>query len=325
MEGKYKALIIISCICLGSIVGLEIYNSYIDTTTNTGDDNDDDNGDTIPYIPRTSPLIINHTHAHKGNLTSISDSWISYAKGNLSIAYFHTSHGSQLTTGMSPLGTFMGRTHFYGFNASGTGGALKLFEPDEDDGYPYDIRDLSDYVNGFDDTTRSFLSSHSGYNVIMWSWCSMETNLDDVDTYLENMNQLEHEYPGIQFVYMTGHLNGWGESGSVHIANERVREYCLINNKILYDFANIESYDPDDKYWLDKYSDDNCTYDGNGNNMIDEEDRINYNWAIEWQEAHTEDIDWYDCSCAHSQALNGNMKAYAAWYLFAKLAGWEEN
>ena len=32
---------------------------------------------------------------------------------------------------------------------------------------------------------------------------------------------------------------------------------------------------------------------------------------------------YYNCSPAHTHAVNGNMKAYAFWYLFARLAGWE--
>ncbi len=34
-------------------------------------------------------------------------------------------------------------------------------------------------------------------------------------------------------------------------------------------------------------------------------------------------MDWFNCSPAHTQALNGNLKAYAAWYLWASLAGWD--
>lgn len=37
---------------------------------------------------------------------------------------------------------------------------------------------------------------------------------------------------------------------------------------------------------------------------------------------NTRGIDWLDCPSAHSQPLNANMKAYAAWWLFARLAGW---
>jgi hypothetical protein len=33
-------------------------------------------------------------------------------------------------------------------------------------------------------------------------------------------------------------------------------------------------------------------------------------------------VDWYSCSSAHSEPLNANRKACAAWWLFARLAGW---
>jgi hypothetical protein len=44
---------------------------------------------------------------------------------------------------------------------------------------------------------------------------------------------------------------------------------------------------------------------------------------VDWQNDHTEGMDWYDCSSAHSVELNANRKAYAAWWLWARLAGWE--
>ena len=66
---------------------------------------------------------------------------------------------------------------------------------------------------------------------------------DDINNYLSQMNTLEGEYPGIQFVYMTGHLDGGGSSGTLHQNNNIIRNYCSTNNKILYDFADIERYD----------------------------------------------------------------------------------
>jgi hypothetical protein len=128
------------------------------------------------------------------------------------------------------------------------------------------------------------------------------------------MSELENDYPGVIFVYMTGHLDGTGESGNLHQRNEQIRQYCIDNNKVLYDFADIESYDPDGNYYLDKLANDNCDYDSDNNGTRDT------NWAIQWQNSHTEGIDWYSCSCAHSQSLNGNLKAYAAWYLFAHIS-----
>ena len=207
----------------------------------------------------------------------------------------------------------------YTFNNGGSGGALDLFEPDDDDGYPYGIRDLTGYTDQFHLTTSDFLDTNSQYNVVMWSWCGLDTSFSDIDEYLTNMNWLEQQYPSVSFVYMTGHLNGGGESGAVHLANERIRNYSIQNDKILYDFADIESYNPDDEYFLDKDADDGCYYDSDGNGSLDS------NWAIEWQDTHTQDVHWYSCSCAHSQPLNGNMKAYSAWYLFAVLAGWSGN
>ena len=68
---------------------------------------------------------------------------------------------------------------------------------------------------------------------------------------------------------------------------------------------------------MDKDADDNCDYDSDGNGSRDK------NWAIDWQNSHTINVDWYDCSPAHSQALNGNLKAYASWWLWAKLSGWD--
>ncbi len=45
-------------------------------------------------------------------------------------------------------------------------------------------------------------------------------------------------------------------------------------------------------------------------------------WAIDWQETHIEGVDCWLSGAAHSQHLNGNLKGYAAWWLWAALAGW---
>jgi hypothetical protein len=270
---------------------------------------DETNG---PAPVTDSTFIIGHNSATLGD---IPDEWINKAKTDLHIAYGHTSHGSQLITGMTGLENWKGQ--LYAWN----------------DGPASDQLDIDDYFVSGDlghlgDTawaasTRTYLNSpaNSDVNVVIWSWCGgvSDNTTDGINIYLNKMNALETSYPGVIFIYMTGHLDGTGTSGNLHLRNEQIRNYCRNNNKILYDFADIESYDPDGNYYLDKRANDNCDYDSDGNNILDK------NWAIDWQNAHTLNTDWYECSAAHSQALNGNLKAYAAWYLWARLAGWDGN
>ncbi len=75
-------------------------------------------------IKGSIPVIINHNTA---NINRIPTQWIDSAKSKLRIAYGHTSHGSQLTTGMEGLVSFKGDR--YRYDAAGTNGALTLKEP----------------------------------------------------------------------------------------------------------------------------------------------------------------------------------------------------
>ncbi len=253
------------------------------------------------------PTIIGHTST---KLASIPSEWIQAAKENLHIAYSHTSHGSQLTEGMSGLASFKGDT--YSWNNGGTGGALDLhdYAVAGDLGNP----DRTSWASG----TRAYLNANPDVNVIMWSWCGQVSDASeaDINTYLELMAALERDYPDVKFVYMTGHLDGTGLTGNLHKRNEQIRKFCSDNNKILYDFADIETYNPDGVYFGDKMPDDACAYDTNGDGSRDG------NWAIAWQNTHTQGTDWFNCSAAHTQPVNANMKAYAAWWMWARLAGW---
>ncbi|MFZ0452472.1 MAG: T9SS type A sorting domain-containing protein [Ignavibacteriaceae bacterium] len=266
----------------------------------------------ITYTSFGQGLIINHNCT---NINSIPYEWINTAKENLHIAYQHTSHGSQLISGMTGLQNWKGDQ--YAFNNGGSNEALDLHD--------YAIPGASDLGSpdrtSWAQATSDFLKdpNNSYVNVIIWSWCGQVSSADssDIQTYLDLMSSLENNYPNVKFVYMTGHLDGSGADGKLNQRNEEIRRYCGNNNKILYDFADIESYDPDGNFYLNKMANDNCDYDSDNNGTRDK------NWAVDWQESHTENVDWYNCSPAHSQALNGNRKAYAAWWLWASLAGWE--
>ncbi len=252
--------------------------------------------------------IIDHTCI---DLSDIPSEWINAAKTDLHIAYGHTSHGSQLTDGMSGLVDFKGQA--YTWNNGGTNGSLDL----HDYAMPGDLGNPN--YTQWELETRNYLASNGDVNVIIWSWCGevSAASENDVSVYLGLMARLEEDFPGITFVYMTGHLDGTGLSGNLHVRNEQIRTYCKDHKKFLFDFADIESYNPDGDYFGDKIPNDACEYDSNNDGTRDA------NWAIEWQNSHTEGVEWYNCSSAHSQPLNANMKAYAAWHLWARISGWE--
>lgn len=252
-----------------------------------------------------STRIVNHLCT---NIAKIPDESIEAAKQKLHIAYGHTSHGSQLVSGMQGLISYQG--NLYSFNPGSKDGELDLrdrpFSDAADLGNPNRTK--------WAESTRSYLNAHPEINVVIWSWCGQVSSADesDIGTYLDLMSGLERDYPNVKFVYMTGHLDGSGIQGNLHQRNEQIRSFCTAHNKYLYDFADIESYDPDGNNYLDKQANDNCDYDSDGDGSRDR------NWAIEWQNAHPG--EWYECSSAHSQPLNANLKAYAAWWLWARLA-----
>ncbi|MEN8193507.1 MAG: hypothetical protein ABFS12_11870 [Bacteroidota bacterium] len=252
-------------------------------------------------------ILVDHNFA---SLSTIQTNEITKAKEQLHIAYGHTSHGSQLITGMQGLINFKGSQ--YSFNNGGVDGALDLRDRPFSGAYDLGNPNRTEW----EVSTRSYLQNHSDVNVIIWSWCGQVSSAseEDINIYLNLMNGLEVDYPNVKFVYMTGHLDGSGESGNLHQRNEQIREYCRVNKKILYDFADIESYDPDGQAnYLLLNANDNCDYDSGNTGSRDA------NWATAWQNSHTEGVDWYNCSAAHSQALNGNRKAYAAWNLWTSL------
>lgn len=267
------------------------------------------NSNINPFVTDTT-MIINHNTA---NINLIPGQWIVKARTDLRIAYGHTSHGSQLTTGMSGLVTFKG--DMYRYNSTGADSSLQLRDSPFSGAYDLGNPNRTAWAAA----TRTYLNAHPEINVVIWSWCGQVSTAtsNDIVTYLDLMNGLENDYPNVKFVYMTGHLDGTGLTGNLHLRNEQIRAYCLANRKILYDFADIESYTPDGVYFGNKIPNDNCDYDTDNNGTRDG------NWAIEWQNAHPG--QWYSCSSAHSQPLNANLKAYAAWWLWARLTGWKGN
>jgi uncharacterized repeat protein (TIGR01451 family) len=253
----------------------------------------------------TQPVIADHTAT---DLSKIPQYWIEQAKANLRLSYGHTSHGSQPVAGMRVLMDDPSYGGLYDFNYTGAvqPGVLSLADttPDGDLGNPNRTE--------WEARTRTYLNgAGSDRNVVVWSWCGQaDTTEENIDLYLSLMNGLEQDFPNVTFVYMTGHLNGTGVAGQLNQRNEQIRAYVRANNKVLFDFADIESYDPDGEYFLDRGADDYCSYDGG-------------NWANEWCAENPGDPLCATCSCAHSRPLNCNLKARAFWWMLARIAGWD--
>ncbi|TFG17227.1 MAG: hypothetical protein EU530_10945 [Promethearchaeota archaeon] len=265
----------------------------------------------LPSISAMSePIIADHSIVNEVRLNLLDTNLVDDARETLHVGYFHTSHGSQLTSNRLEMIDFMESNYENGQKFNWTEGGVG------------DSLDLDDYcISGdlgnpdyttWETLTRPYLNSNPDCNVFMGSWCGQVSGAteENINTYLSLMTGLENDYPNVTFVYMTGHVDGTGLTGNLHIRNEQIRAYCISNNKVLFDFADIESYDPDGTYFGHLNVQDDCDYDGG-------------NWATEWQDSHTEGVDWFSCSSAHSYPLNANMKTYAMWWMFAMIAAGE--
>ena len=195
---------------------------------------------------------------------------------------------------------------------------------------------LTDYATG---TPAYNPGGNGGCNVVIWAWCGQLSycQTSDVTNYLANMAQLELDYPQVKFVYMTGHTDGTGLGGNLHVHNDIIRTWCAANDKILYDFEDIESWDPDGNYFGDDRVSQAQNYDFDGDGVTEETSESDdgwwpstpldgdRNWALDWQSSHTLGTDWYqsDIRYYHAQHLGHNMKAYSFWWLMARIAGWD--
>lgn len=249
-------------------------------------------------------LIIDHENV---GIEQIPDQWLDQAR-NLAFHYAHTSHGSQIVSGLQYLASQDSRYALSVDHAGGSPPSSSPCTPDYlcvyDGNPPETYITPQDYWSTPDGISRTEAVADTGFfDFSMWSWCGEQSSNSPttVQQYLDTMNTFETDHPGMRFILMTGHTDGGG--ATLQQNNDHVRQYAAANGKVLFDFADIESWDPDGNYYPD--TNDSCQ------------------WCQPWCDANPGSCPDPAISCAHSHSLVCYLKGQAFWWMAARLAGWE--
>jgi hypothetical protein len=235
------------------------------------------------------------------DLNSIPTEWVESAQMSLKVHYAHTSHGSQVITGLDLI-------EEGDFSFSQTQG--DCFLPTEShslcilDGNPpnsYVTPDLYWETPEGLALTQATLDDNPSLTVSIWSWCTQlnDYNEEQTQAYLDAMSSLEEANPDVTFVYMTGNAQATGAEGyNRWLRNEQIRQFCSDGGRVLFDFADLDCW-------------------SNG-----EHSTYSYTTASSSYSVPVEHEDFHGDQAGHTTYASCEQKARAFWWLMARLAGW---
>ena len=292
-------------------------------------------------ITGNATIIANDSIAFENILRSIPDEYINAARNNLHIAYQHTSHGTHVSYGLFGLPDFKAgdEVRFAITNNDPQPDKLDLRD-NAMASYAetgVDASDLSRNETAFIQATRNYLDDpdNSEINIVMWSWCDIAGH-DIEANYIPGMQTLINEYGeggskigsgqgqrenSVAFIFMTGHANKDNNVGDGKPKNQAklIINYCRENKFYCLDYYSIDTHDMDGNYWEDAGDDGNSSTGGN--------------FYTDWQSSHTAGTDYYENRSSpggsvtygahNTQHITANRKAYAMWYILARIAGWD--